>query len=221
MIIKKECIICKENKNLTDFPPRKDSKDGRRNNCRICEKNKKKKYYKENKEYFKVAHKEYADNNKSKIREYRVSYEKENKDKIKNKNREYYLKNKKEINKKSQIIRKRRLKNDPLFKLKCSIHNSIHRGFRRSRFNKNSKTIEILGCTYKEFRERLELKFEPWMTWDNYGKYNGENEYGWDLDHIIPVSSATTEDELIKLNHYINFQPLCSHINRDIKKDNY
>ena len=42
--------------------------------------------------------------------------------------------------------------------------------------------------------------------------------YGWDLDHIIPVSSAKTEEELIKLNLYENFQPLCSKINRDLKK---
>ena len=27
-----------------------------------------------------------------------------------------------------------------------------------------------------------------------------------------------THEELIKLNHHTNFQPLCSHINRDIKK---
>lgn len=37
--------------------------------------------------------------------------------------------------------------------------------------------------------------------------------------HIIPISSATNEEELIKLNHYTNLQPLCSKVNRDIKKD--
>lgn len=38
------------------------------------------------------------------------------------------------------------------------------------------------------------------MTLDNYGE--------WHLDHIIPISSAKTEEEVIKLNHYTNFQPL-------------
>jgi len=37
---------------------------------------------------------------------------------------------------------------------------------------------------------------------------------------IIPVSSAKTEEELLLLNHYTNLQPLCSKINRDIKKSN-
>jgi hypothetical protein len=58
------------------------------------------------------------------------------------------------------------------------------------------------------------------MTWDNKGLYNGELNYGWDIDHIIPTSIANTEEELIKLCHYTNLQPLCSKINRDIKKNN-
>lgn len=57
------------------------------------------------------------------------------------------------------------------------------------------------------------------MSWENYGKYNGELNYGWDIDHIIPLSSANDESELIKLNHYSNLQPLCSYINRYIKSD--
>lgn len=57
------------------------------------------------------------------------------------------------------------------------------------------------------------------MSWENYGLYeSGVLEYGWDIDHIIPVSKAKDEEELIKLNHYTNLQPLCSFINRDIKK---
>ena len=77
----------------------------------------------------------------------------------------------------------------------------------------------MLGCTYVEFHVYIENKFEPWMTWDNRGLYNGELNYGWDIDHIIPVSSAQTEEELIKLFHHTNLQPLCSYVNRNIKCD--
>ncbi len=38
------------------------------------------------------------------------------------------------------------------------------------------------------------------MTW--------ENKTLWHLDHIVPVSVAKTEQEIIKLNHYTNFRPL-------------
>ena len=58
------------------------------------------------------------------------------------------------------------------------------------------------------------------MNWSNHGKYkNGTFNFGWDLDHIIPICSAITEEDVIRLNHYTNFQPLCSHINRDIKRE--
>ena len=57
------------------------------------------------------------------------------------------------------------------------------------------------------------------MSWNNKGLYNGEFNFGWDIDHIIPLSSGKTEEDIIKLNHYTNLQPLCSRINRDIKKD--
>lgn len=84
---------------------------------------------------------------------------------------------------------------------------------------KNNKTEIILGCSFEEFKLYLESKFEDWMNWENRGLYNGEFNYGWDIDHIIPLSIAKSEEELIKLNHYTNLQPLCSKINRDIKSN--
>jgi protein-arginine kinase activator protein McsA len=42
----------------------------------------------------------------------------------------------------------------------------------------------------------------------------------WDIDHITPISSAASQQEILKLNHYTNLQPLCSYTNRYIKKDN-
>lgn len=57
------------------------------------------------------------------------------------------------------------------------------------------------------------------MSWNNYGLYNGTKQYGWDIDHIIPLIIASKEEEMFKLNHYTNLQPLCSFINRVIKRD--
>ena len=50
------------------------------------------------------------------------------------------------------------------------------------------------------------------MSWDNYGLH------GWHIDHIIPISSAKTEEELYKLFYYTNLQPLWAIDN--IKKGN-
>jgi len=78
----------------------------------------------------------------------------------------------------------------------------------------------ILCCSYENFILHLESQFQDWMNWNNYGLYNGTPNYGWDIDHVMPVSSATTEEELLMLNHYTNLQPLCSYINRDVKRHN-
>lgn len=77
----------------------------------------------------------------------------------------------------------------------------------------------MIGCSFDELKIHLENKFEHWMTWENYGKYTGKLNDGWDIDHIIPLSSAKTEKELTKLFHHTNLQPLCSYTNRNIKKN--
>jgi hypothetical protein len=38
------------------------------------------------------------------------------------------------------------------------------------------------------------------MSLSNHGQ--------WHLDHIYPVSLAKSQEEIIRLNHYTNFQPL-------------
>jgi hypothetical protein len=90
---------------------------------------------------------------------------------------------------------------------------------RQRGFTKNTRTENILGCPYEEFKSYLESKFEPWMNWGNRGKYNGELNYGWDIDHVIPLETATSKEEVIKLNHYTNLQPLCSKVNRCLKRN--
>ena len=128
-----------------------------------------------------------------------------------------YQKNNKQ---KRNIYLKRRRENDPLFKLITNIRNLINNSFSEMNYLKNSKTEEILGCSFKDFKIYIESKFENWMNWKNRGLYNGSLNYGWDIDHIIPISSAKTEEELLKLNHYTNLQPLCSYTNRHIKSGN-
>jgi len=112
------------------------------------------------------------------------------------------------------------MKIDILFTLKHNINTSILSTFRNFGYSKKTRTHEILGCSFDEFKIYLEGKFEDWMNWGNRGLYNGELNYGWDIDHIIPISTCQTEEDVIRLNHYKNLQPLCSKINRDIKRDN-
>lgn len=151
---------------------------------------------------------------------YQKKYNELNKEKHKEYHKNYDIINREDKRKYHREYIKNRCNIDPLFKLKKLIRENISQSIKRNKYNKNSKTQTILGCTFEEFKIHLESKFEPWMSWENQGLYNGELNYGWDIDHIIPISSAKTEEEIIKLNHFSNLQPLCSKINRDIKRNN-
>lgn len=175
----------------------------------------KKAWQEANKETSKIKRKIYLKNNKEKVKAYKKEYNQRNKEKNKITSRNYRIKNKDTIRKKENEKRK----NDPLFKLIKNSRDIILKYFKYNGFKKKSKTTEILGCSFEELKSYIESKFEPWMNWENRGLYNGQLNYGWDVDHIIPLSSAKSEEELIKLCHYINLQPLCSYTNRYIKRN--
>ncbi len=131
------------------------------------------------------------------------------------------LRERPEVRQREYNQKKQRLKTDALFKLKCNIRTIVRASLKRGFTKKSKKTEEIIGCSFHELKQHFESRFEPWMNWENYGRYNGELNYGWDIDHIIPLRTAKTEEELISLNHYTNLQPLCGYTNRHIKRGKY
>lgn len=192
MVIKKVCIKCHIEKPITEFYKNKINKDGHRNNCIKCKKehadlnrellNKQARdYYYANKEAIIKSQSEYYHKNAESKKEYAKKYRKDNKQEI---NDKYYA----------------RRNTDCLFKLSCNIRTLICLSFRKNGYKKNSKANKILGCSFDEFKEYIENQFVDGMSWNNQGK--------WHLDHIYPVSLAESEEHLIKLNHYTNFQPL-------------
>ena len=81
---------------------------------------------------------------------------------------------------------------------------------------KKNKTFDIVGCSPLQLREYIEKQFVNGMNW--------ENRSSWHIDHIIPLSSANNEEELYKLFHYTNLQPLWAEdnmkkINKILSKD--
>jgi hypothetical protein len=228
----KICNTCSELKDLELFFRNKNTKDGRHSSCKGCQ-NKSKKYDKvKRSEYYnntkdrdfekiKIRRRNYYLNNKEKENKLSKEYKEKNKEKINKYAIDYYYSNKdteryKEVRKNYY---KNRLDNDILYKIRHYLTCMLGIYFRNHGFTRKTKTYEILGCSFEDFKLYLENKFEPWMTWENRGLYNGEVNYGWDIDHIIPISSAKTEEDIIKLNHYTNLRPLCSYVNRVIKKD--
>lgn len=142
-----------------------------------------------------------------------------NKEKIKNQVKDYAKKNIKKIRVYANSYNKTRRQKDISFRLKHNMGAMVRRSALKNKYDKKSKTYEIIGMTSSELKIYIEGKFESWMNWNNYGLYNGDTQHGWDIDHIIPLSSANTEEEILRLYHYTNLQPLCSYTNRYIKKN--
>jgi len=228
--MEKKCTKCGVEKVISDYPNRKNSSGKIIKNaiCRGCLAEKQRlhrakneeivktydrKRYQESKEAQKTRSRQYYQENKILIGE-----KQRNSRKGKEYRRKYYQSNKVKLDAQNKANFYKRLRTDILFRLKHNVGVGIRRSLKRGNHYKKSRTQEILGCTFDELKLHLEAQFEPWMNWDNYGLYNGEESYGWDIDHIIPTSSATTEVEVLSLFYYSNLQPLCSKVNRDIKK---
>jgi hypothetical protein len=99
---------------------------------------------------------------------------------------------------------------DPFFKAKKNIRRRLLAALYRKNWTKKFTFGEYIGCNAEEYIKHFESKFTEGMTWENQGE--------WHIDHIIPLSSAKTEEELYKLCHYTNLQPLWALDN--IKKSN-
>lgn len=192
-----------------------------------------KKYHKKNKKSSNEASRQYTKDNKETISSQKKSYYQKNKKSIIDKSKKHYELNKELIQKKRRKYRlankekiakqkkeyQQRLHKTVLGKLAHNIRQAIRRSLISKGYNKKFTSEKILGCSIVDFKIYLESKWEPWMNWDNKGLYNGQLNYGWDIDHIIPLYTAKTEEEIIRLCHFTNLSPLCSKINRDIKKN--
>ena len=188
---KRICNICNIEKDIEQFSFKKD-KNGKyymHHYCKECEKEINKKYY--NKEKIKQKNKLYRQQNKEKIKkyynnEYLKKWRKENPDKVKK-----HIEN-----------MHKKINNDLILKMKVLARDNVRNAFRRKGYSKNTKTIEILGCNHNTFIRHLLKTFK-----NNYGyEYNGTDKVH--IDHIIPLVTAKTEDEIIKLCNYKNLQLL-------------
>jgi hypothetical protein len=222
-----ECISCTKEYRNSDHQKQKDkeyrernkdhirkvSKEYKEKNCeKISEKNKKysKQWRDSNAEYVKQNNRERYLLDRENRKEYRKKYEKDHPEWKKEYNKKYQKENKEKIREYNNNYVINRKKKDPMFKLIHNIRSLIFMCMKNGGFSKKTKTYKILGCSYDEFKIYLENKFTEGMSWVNLGE--------WHIDHIIPVSSAKTEEEMMILNHYTNLQPLWE--SENIKKGN-
>jgi len=211
----KKCARCEKNKPFCEYRKCKNNSDGYKSVCKECVKIDDFNYRKKNNEIIKIKAKTYRDNNKESLNKIKKDWRKDNPEKAK----QWFKNNPERVKELARQSAKNFRKNN---RITVNIRNLIRLNLTKKGFHKKSKTNEILGCSFEYFNKYLESKFETWMSWDNYGNPKDgiyELNKTWDIDHIIPLSTASTEEDIIKLNHYSNLQPLCSYFNRFIKSN--
>lgn len=143
-----------------------------------------------------------------------------NKEKRKNYEKKYYLNNILKFKKNSKtlkykdskrIYKKNRRHNDPIFKLRDSISNTILKALKKRKSNKVGKSIlNYLEYTIQDLKTHLENQFDDKMFWHNHGIY-------WHIDHIIPQSNlpyiSIEDDNFKKCWSLKNLRPLEAKLN--------
>lgn len=155
-----------------------------------------KKRYASNKQEYLRQQREYRVKNADAIRERRRRYRQRNALKIKVAKQIYAANNKDKI---AKALANRRA-NNPIARMANSMRRSIRRYLDAGQKGEMS-SFEIIGCSKDDLRKHLESKFRDGMTWQNYGKH-------WHIDHIVPLISAKSSDEIKRLCHWTNLQPL-------------
>lgn len=145
------------------------------------------KWKKRHTQRLKLQGKAYRTKNKARIQRWGKKY-----------NNQYRRKNKVRI----AAYFKQKLQNDPIYRFKQQVRLMIHGSFGRKDLAKRQKTEKLLGCSLEEFRKHIESQLPKGKSLKDLGRY------GYHIDHIIPLATASTHEEITTLCHYTNLQPL-------------
>jgi|688.fasta_scaffold290625_2 hypothetical protein len=228
MKVCKKCLIEQDESN---FAKNKNNEDGLVNYCKECEKIRSLEYRVKNREKINLKNKDRRKENPDKHKEYyrkyveknpdksskerlklyrqnpefvekekkrRKKYYQDNIDREREKRKKYYHLNKDEERKKNNNWRKEKMKTDGFFRMKRRLRDRIRDYMKGEYISK--KTSDIVGLDYNDFKNYISGMFTEGMCWENYGK--------WHLDHIKPLCTAKSIEEVYLLNHYTNLQPL-------------
>jgi hypothetical protein len=222
----KKCTSCQEEKPKSEFNKAKGGLGGLTSWCKACyrrwvEENKGTLFYKwkeyreKNKDIIQERKRAYHQTEKSKQqrKDYilrnpevkkRISnkYARNNRQKVMETSRGSILKNPEKYRKYSREYMRSKKETNPGFAMECRLRSRIIHALRGKGTRKAAKTMELVGCSIEAFKDYVQRRFKPGMSWENRGE--------WHLDHIVPCASFDlTDPEQQKVCfHYTNLQPL-------------
>jgi hypothetical protein len=176
----KNCPRCKTLKSVDNFHKRNDRKSGLASYCKQCVSKDKDAYYQKNSDIIKDKRKRYRRNNRKKTNTQQTNYQ-----------------------------RKKRHK-DVGYKILSLFRQRLLSVIKKCSGIKCDKSLNLLGCTLKQFKTHLESQFQEGMNWNNHGVYKFGDSMKWHVDHIKPCAlfDFTKAEDQKACFHYTNLQPL-------------
>jgi len=225
----KACIHCKESKPESLFPAGRNTCKSCRNKMKIAARKAREARDPKSRERRLEKARRYVAENREKVAKRKAEWAEKNRERMVEAQRRYYLENQEVIRERARQWKKdnprRRLENNRRWmeenpesyaecnrrgkqkRKACPVRSEIERvrslvsqSFRKHGYSKDSKTQSILGCDWEFFRQHIERQFLKGMSWDNRSQ--------WHIDHIIPLATATSKEDVFRLNHYTNLRPL-------------
>lgn len=201
----KTCTKCGQCKQATEefFHKHKASKYGVNSKCRSCVNSYKRAHRVNNPDkyaLFEAIRAEQTKIRRANNKEARSAKDKLNRKALSAYDKEYRAKNKESVAAYQKNYLRERRKRDPVFAMAASIRRRIQKILVKRGCDKKSRSTLIIGCNWHEFKDHIERQFLRGMSWDNRNL--------WHLDHIIPLASAKTADEVVALNHFTNIRPM-------------
>lgn len=242
----KICNKCNIGKDISFFSKNLRMKDSLSRTCKECTKQiylknfikikeyqknnfekrkiKRKEYWKKNKERLNAKQKEFYYSNKERLNKISRDYYDNNKDILIEYQKNYRLNNKEGVRKTQRKNYKSRKRNNPLYKIRVHCSRSVYSFLKRNGTSKRGASFwKYVPYTLADLKDHIEKQFEPWMSWDNWGKLskswddNDSSTWTWQIDHIIPHSTfkyTSMEDQSFKDCWALdNLRPLSSKIN--------
>ncbi len=192
----KTCTKCKIAKPQHEYHNSKIGVMGKKPRCKQCAREQALGYTERNKERIRERSKEWYRNNKERKLASNKAWKQANKEYYSTKQSEYAKENREKIVERKRIARNK----DPLVMLRYRVRSRLKNALLYAGVSKDTKTFKTIGCTPDFLKEYLEGKFLEGMSWENRGE--------WHIDHIVPLASATSTEELLRLCHYTNLQVL-------------
>ena len=201
----KMCRKCKQEKAINEFNKRKGySKDGYRNDCKICQHYSQHKHYIKYREELKLKHNQWHSEHREQHNLQNKKRNLEHKKELKIYHKQWEIEHKNERLTNKRKYEHKRYKTNYVFRIIKNIRSRMNCALKSQGVKKSMHTIEGLGCTKEFYQNYIQSLFKPGMTKENNGKRK------WVQHHPIELASVDLRnpEQQKKAFHHTNVIPM-------------